>query len=300
MLEALMRLLGEVESGEHLTASLTLLPLLACEAAGSGYRRALPAAGAWLGLHLASILLDDVEDGDAARLSAGSGGLSRLVNLATGLYAAAGLCLELLPPEVRLDLSSRVQRTILRMTGGQHRELSGDPGEGVSDVLRHAGDKTACFFALGALMGARCATEDSERVRSLAAFGHHAGMVVQLSDDLVDLLKPGPDGDIASGRRTPPVAYALEVASPEERARLEALLQAARHEPTAEAEARAFMLELGAESFVLAEVSRHRRRAHESLAAARSADGSACALARLRTWLSEFETLAVHGTAGEL
>jgi len=81
---ALHTVLDAAQASEQSGFPLTLLPLLTCRAAGGDPRQALPVAAAWRSLHIAAKLLDDVEDGDVARISAAPTDPPRVINLATG------------------------------------------------------------------------------------------------------------------------------------------------------------------------------------------------------------------------
>lgn len=259
------RLLREAESAEEEAGAPTLLSLLACEAAGGRALQALPVAAAWRILHIASKLIDDVEDGDADRLRSGPGKSALLVNLATGLYAASSLCLLRLPAALYLDLTPMFHRTILRMVGGQQRELDGAEGESVDGCLAVIGEKAASFFALSTEAGARCATKDEAVIGRLREFGFNAGMIVQLADDLDGFRESGPYGDLANGRRKLPMIYSLSVATPSEQRELERLLERAVEDPRAEAEVRHLMLGIGAETYMALQIALYRRRALNAL-----------------------------------
>lgn len=282
----MIRLLREAESAEDATGSPTFLPFLACEVAGGDARQALAVAAACRGLHVASKLIDDVEDGDADRLCLGPGASARLVNLATGLYAASILCLTHLPIALYRDLAPLFHRVILRMVGGQHRELEMGEGRSVDECLTTIGEKAGSFFALGAEAGARCATKDDTVIAALREFGYNAGVVVQLADDLEGFRESGPNGDLANGRRKLPVVYGLSVATDSERRELEHLLGRAREDLEAEAEARRLMSGIGAETYMALQIARHRRRALNALA------GDHDPHVRLQEWLHALATCA--------
>ncbi len=225
-----------------------------------------------------------MEDGDADRLRSGLGASAYLVNLATGIYAGSILCLSHLPTALYWDLTPLFHRTILRMVGGQQRELEMEEGENVEDCLSAIGDKAGSFFALGAEAGARCATNDSIIIKKLREFGYNVGILVQLADDLEGLRDSGPNGDLPNGRRKLPVIYSLSVVTPSERRELEHLLETAVKDSKAEAAARALMLRIGAETYMAFQIACHRRRA---LAAITGTDDR---VALLRRWLHALTT----------
>ncbi len=277
----LTRLLCETEASEFPSASPLWLPLLTCQAAGENPSHALPVAAAWRGLHIASKLLDDVEDGDAARV-AKSGLIALPVNLSTGFYAASMLCLSSLSADLSADIMPLFHRTILRMAGGQHRELTRGEGDSIQECVQTIGEKAGSFFALAADAGARCAGRDTSMLGPLRDFGFNAGVMLQMMDDLAGFQQRGPIGDLANGRRKLPVIYALSVATADERARLEQLLSEAVGDPGAESDLRDALNVLGSGVYMLAEIARYRRRA---LAALERLVGVEQHLDELRTWL---------------
>lgn len=289
---ALRTVLDAAQASEQAGFPLTLLPLLTCQAAGGDPRQALPVAAAWRALHIAARLLDDVEDGDIARMSAAPTDPPRVINLATGFITAAGLALARLAVDGdgRLwhTLHHDFSRTVLQMAGGQHADLSQRNTLDLDGYCQIVAAKSGGCFALAARAGARCATQDPAQIARFDRFGYNVGILIQIADDLYGFRRPAGQGDLAAGQRTLPVLYALTVASPPERARLERLLAraAADAKAGAEAEARQLIAALGAVAYLLAEMARYRRRALAVLEPGSKA-GPACK--PLRDWLAHLQ-----------
>ncbi|MFQ6102641.1 MAG: polyprenyl synthetase family protein [Anaerolineae bacterium] len=296
---ALRTVLDDAQGSEQAGFPLALLPLLTCQAAGGDPRQALPVAAAWRALHIAAKLLDDVEDGDVARMSAAPTDPPRVINLATGFITAAGLALAQLAADgdERLwhTLHHDFGRTVLQMAGGQHADLSQrNTLDRSAERSRRSLDgyrqimaaKSGACFALAARAGARCATLDEAQIARFDRFGYHVGILIQIADDLHGFRQPAGEGDLAAGRRTLPTLYALAVASPPERARLERLLARASSDAQAEAEAQQLIAALGAVAYLLAEIARYRRRALAVLESGSEAD-PACK--SLRDWLTRLQ-----------
>lgn len=280
--EVVVGTLRDAESRDmaHGAGATVLLSLLACEAAGAPWENAVPAAACWRGLDTAAKVLDDALDGDVARAT-DARGVAAVVNVAPAYYALSMMCLARLEAPVYVDLAERMQRAILRMAAGQHIGLLLRDGGSVQTGLRSVVQKTGSSLGLAAVLGARCATADPATVAALEEFGSNAGVVLQLLDDLIDFRARGPGGDVAEGRRTLPVLYALTVSPDEERPALAALLASARDDSGAEGRAREWMVGLGAEAYLWAEVLRYRRRAHET--------GRGYTERGLAQWLSDLE-----------
>lgn len=272
---ALHTVLEAARASEQAGHPLALLPLLTCQAAGGDPQPALPVAAAWRALHIAAKLLDDVEDGDVACISADPSDPPRVINLATGFIMVANLALARLatPGNEHLwyTLHHDFSHTVLRMAGGQHTDLGQHTAFDLEEYFRITAAKSGAFFALAARAGARCATEEPNLLARYDRFGYNVGILIQLADDLHGFRRSGKRGDLAAGRRTLPVLYALAVASPPEQAQLEELLAHVSIDPEAEAQVRQLIVALGGEIYLQAELVRYRRRAWAALGPERDA-----------------------------
>jgi len=90
--------------------------------------------------------------------------------------------------------------------------------------------KTACLFSACAKLGAVAGGAETQFEERLGDFAWNLGMAFQLIDDMLDftsieqtLGKPV-GGDLREGKVTLPLVYALETASPAERAIVEKVL----------------------------------------------------------------------------
>ena len=100
-----------------------------------------------------------------------------------------------------------------------------------ADCMELVDRKTACLFSACARLGAVAAGAESAAEDKLGEFAWNLGMAFQLIDDLLDFVsqedtlgKPV-GGDLKEGKVTLPLVYALEQASPEERALVETVLR---------------------------------------------------------------------------
>jgi len=263
---------------------LCLLPILACAAAGGAPERAVPVAVAWHLFRRASGLLDHAQDGDPIP---GDGRVPQAVNLATGLLFAGQRALTRLPhygvsPQRALSIITDFNAAALRACAGQHADLAPDrlSLEACRQALAlRAGEP----FALACRAGAAVATHDRSLIALCHEFGYNLGALWQLADDFDDLWNPHGPSDLALGKRTLPVVYALTAAQPPEGERLEALLQrAADGDGEAEAVARQRITALGAPLYVVAQAQIHRGRAGAAL---RQLSGPPVVQAHLRALL---------------
>ena len=100
-----------------------------------------------------------------------------------------------------------------------------------ADCMELVDRKTACLFSACARLGAVAANAPTATEEKLGEFAWNLGMAFQLIDDMLDFVsreatigKPV-GGDLREGKVTLPLVYALESASPAERAMIETVLR---------------------------------------------------------------------------
>ena len=100
-----------------------------------------------------------------------------------------------------------------------------------ADCMELVDRKTACLFSACAKLGAVAAGADQQLEEKLGEFAWNLGMAFQLIDDMLDFVsrestlgKPV-GGDLKEGKVTLPLVYALDQATPAERALVETALQ---------------------------------------------------------------------------
>jgi geranylgeranyl diphosphate synthase type II len=218
---------------------------------GATVEDALPAAVSIELLHNALLVHDDVEDGSEERR--GRPTLHRLAGVPLAINAGDTLAFLALRPliEARERLGALV---VLRMLEELDR-MARETGEGqaldlgwrhhnVTDVSE--GDylgmvlKKTCWLAtiLPIRMGALIGSRDQVDLDRLVRFGFFLGAAFQIQDDLLNLVgnhgRYGKElsGDLWEGKRTLMLIRLLQVAKPEERARIRAVLGAPRRERT--------------------------------------------------------------------
>ncbi|MET2716986.1 polyprenyl synthetase family protein [Streptomyces harbinensis] len=227
-----------VLGGGKLLRPLVLLEFGA--ACGTPAAPLLGAAEAVEVLHSASLVHDDIIDGDDLRR--GRPALHRAYGteraLVTGdalffmAFSALTGCVRAgVPAEAVVRACAMVADTGEEISRGVLRELalSGDwelpPGEG----LRMAGQKTGALLALAAGIGVVLGGGDAPRLTAATAYGHALGIAFQLRDDLLPWTtseavagKPAAS-DLRNRRAAMPLLLAWQYATPAERARLTAL-----------------------------------------------------------------------------
>jgi geranylgeranyl pyrophosphate synthase len=281
--QTLGKLIEAARASEQQGISLTMLPLLTCQACGGEIGSAVPVAAAWRALHIAAKLLDDAEDGDVTRMAAAPSDFARIINLATGFIAIAGLALNRLPTKLSHVLQSDFNATMLRMAGGQHIDISCQASLDLEHYFQLMGAKSGACFALAARTGARCATTDAAQLVRYEQLGYNIGILIQIIDDLEGFHQPPGMSDLATGHHTLPVVFSLSVAAPSDQVHLKQLLAQAPTDREAEAQAHELIHALGGEVYLRAEMARYRYQALATLTD--SVPTRASPPPALRTWL---------------
>lgn len=211
--------------GKRFRARLALAVAAAFEVRGDA---ALGWAAAVELLHNASLVHDDLQDGDTTRRGSPTcwvrHGAAQAINAGDLMLVAPFLALSELPApaEVRARLVGCLARRALDIVRGQAADLALRLEDELllEEVVRVAAAKTAGLFVLpveGALL---LAGLDPDRARAEAEVFAPLGTLYQLQDDLDDLRAAG--ADLRQGRVTAPIAAHL-ARRPEDRARLVSL-----------------------------------------------------------------------------
>jgi geranylgeranyl diphosphate synthase type I len=180
-------------SGSGGKALRPALALLSARAAGAPPRRGVPAAVAVELVHNFSLLHDDIMDGDTERRHRPTAwkvyGVGPAILAGDALLSLAqDILLEESGPQgawAARCLSAAVQRLI----AGQGADLAFERRDDVTlgECLTMAGDKTAALMACSCSIGAVYLGAPPALAMGLAAFGAHAGLAFQLTDDLLGI-----------------------------------------------------------------------------------------------------------------
>lgn len=186
--------------------------------------------------HKASLLHDDIEDGDDFRYGeptlARQHGIPIALNLGDYLigegYRLLGEC----------GLSARQQVRALQIAAEGHRNLCLGQGAELcwvqnpsplttAQVLKLFRQKTAPAFEVALRLGAVCADASETVEQSLKRFSEALGIAYQIKDDLEDAFDPQSPGDAAARRPSILVSIACEQSVGVLRERLESVLKTA-------------------------------------------------------------------------
>ena len=204
-----------------------LFCLLACEAVGGDWHRALPAASAVELIHNFSLVHDDIEDNSLTRRHRPTvwnlWGIAQGVNTGDTMWVVSRLAtLRLADEGYDAGIVVRVVRlfdeTCLALCAGQFLDIRFESSASVSmdEYGCMVAGKTAALlsasFAAGALLGGA----DESTVERCSSFGRELGITFQMVDDMLGIWgDPTVTGksaasDILERKKTMPILHALE------------------------------------------------------------------------------------------
>jgi len=202
------------------------LCLLACEAAGGEWHRALPASAAVELVHNFSLIHDDIQDRDTERHHRPTvwsiWGEAQAINAGDALLALARpvvlrLVDEGVPAATVIEAARVLDESTLEMVAGQTLDIA---FEEKSDVdlpayLQVVGQKSGALFDSALRLGVLAADGDWELAERLGRVGRTLGTAFQVRDDMLgvwgDKSKTGKaaGADVSRRKKSLPVVYAL-------------------------------------------------------------------------------------------
>lgn len=217
---------GNPKNGSTGKALRPTLCLLACEATGGNYHRALPAAAAIELIHNYSLIHDDIQDDDLERRHRPTvwavWGKPQAINAGTAMRILTNITLSRLEPGVNpekvLLIQQLLDETTLRLIEGQYLDISYEKrlDIGVNDYLQMIEGKTASLIACALEVGALLGTNDESLIKGFRALGWNLGLGFQIRDDILGIWgdseitgKPLAS-DIQRRKKTFPIVHALE------------------------------------------------------------------------------------------
>ncbi|MBI4705084.1 MAG: polyprenyl synthetase family protein [Deltaproteobacteria bacterium] len=252
-----------------------LLPLLVAEALERDPAPLVPFGAACEMLHNATLVHDDLQDGDEMRRGRASVwrrfGSAQAINLGDAMYYYAVLLVQRLdlPAEAREAATRRLLLETLRVIEGQEQELALRTVErpSLDAYFAMVEGKTSGLFALPMAGAAEICGAEPEIVGALGEAAGHLGVLFQIQDDVLDLYGDKGRGergsDVGEGKRSALVVHALGHADEEQACWLRQVLDAPRQDTTSDdVDAVAALFErTGSLRFVLDEIARRAQRA---------------------------------------
>ncbi|MFF8392684.1 polyprenyl synthetase family protein [Streptomyces sp. NPDC016172] len=267
------------------------LVLLACQAVGGTAAQALPAALAVELAHNASLIHDDIIDGDCTRR--GRPAVWTMFGVPTAILA--GNALFFMAVQVLAESSALAGRGVTVLTTAVQQLIEGEladlllpskDGAALAETQDMAAAKTAALVSAACALGAIAGGGQDDQVEGLRRFGQHLGEAFQLMDDLQGIwgdptMTGKPTSDLAAGKKSLPVAFALSGDGPCS-AELAALYASGRTLSHEQLPRIADLVEAaGGRAWALAETERHIRQARSLLENGAYAPAAAASLVAL-------------------
>ena len=203
-----------------------VLCLLACQACGGDWRRALPAACAIELLHNFTLIHDDIEDNSALRHERATvwnvWGLAQGVNTGDAMWSLSRLSVLSLSAEgydaaTVLDVARLLEETSLALCEGQYLDIAFETRQDVTldEYLRMIEGKTAALLSAALRVGALLGGASDEQLAAWGQVGRQLGLAFQIIDDILGIWgDPSVTGksaasDILEAKKTLPILQAL-------------------------------------------------------------------------------------------
>lgn len=221
-----------------------LIPLLVFDALGHDPARAVPLGAAVEMVHNATLVHDDLQDGDEMRRNRPTVwkkyGDAQAINCGDAMFQYAfrlvsSLAIE---PQRLVRLMDRMAASTLAVIEGQAQEfaMKDERFPGVERYLGVIRGKTSGLFGLPVVGALEALGADDAVIRNVEAAANDLGMLFQIQDDLLDIYgAKGRDRgatDIAEGKISFLVAHVFETGAEEQRAELAAILRKPRAQTT--------------------------------------------------------------------
>ena len=205
-----------------------ILPLLIAESLGTPAAKIVPFAAACEMLHNASLVHDDIQDGDSLRRGNltvwKKFGMAQAINLGDAMIAFT-LCLSDrldVPAALREKAKKLILSEMLRVIDGQAVEfdLQQNFRPCIDDYIRMVEGKTSSLFSLP-VGGAALLSEASKEVEeALVESASQIGVLFQIQDDLMDLFSDDemtvPGQDVREGKLNILTIHFMQNAKPED------------------------------------------------------------------------------------
>ncbi len=256
-----------------------LLPLVIAQALGNDPAKLVPFGAACEMLHNATLVHDDVQDGDDERRGAPTVwkryGLPAAINCGDAMfYYALSLLYTLdITAEQKVALSSFFMQETLKVINGQELEFALQKAENptLAQYSVMVEGKTSGLFALPIVGAAKICGAAPAIQEALANAAKYLGILFQIQDDFLDIY--GQKGrafvgsDIAEGKRSFLALYALSATK--DHGRLRAILDTPRNETSKEmiAEAIAIFDSVDTAGAALQEINTLKNKAMDAVSA---------------------------------
>lgn len=218
-----------------------ILPVAIAEIYGKDPAWILPFASACELLHNATLVHDDLQDGDTTRRGAETVwvkfGVAQSINVGDALlYYAVGALNEMdVPAEKVVALLDLFVRGTIQVIDGQEREfLLIDKEPSMEKYFRMVEGKTSGLFAIPFCGSLLLCDVEPDVISKVNEASQHLGVIFQIQDDVLDIFaekgRERKGSDIAEGKRSVLATFTLLNAEEENRAFVEEVLNRKRED----------------------------------------------------------------------
>ena len=257
-----------------------LLPLLVADCLEEDPAKTLAMGAACEMVHNATLVHDDVQDGDEARRGRETVwrrfGVPRAIDLGDAMFYLAVLLAQRAPVSagLREALAQRLLLETLKVIDGQEQEfaLRADPRPTMDRYFAMVEAKTARLFVLAMAGAAELLGQGGHVIEGLTEAARQLGILFQVQDDVLDLYgdkgRSERGSDIAEGKRSILAVHALENATPDDSRWLREVLDKDRKATsTADVDRAAALFDrLGSLSFAVREMRARQHAAVDAVA----------------------------------
>ena len=207
-----------------------LITLLACTACGGDWKSSLPAAASIELIHNFSLIHDDIQDESPLRHGQATvwkrWGAAQAINAGDLMFTLALLAVmrpdRTIPGEVRIQGGQIILNACMDLTRGQTLDMAYETCKDLAETeyWQMVKGKTSALLSASARLGSLFAGSDEQTSEYMAEFGLKLGLAFQAQDDLLGiwgeqaLTGKSSESDLASGKKSLPVVYALQKNGP--------------------------------------------------------------------------------------
>ena len=198
-----------------------------CQILGGRSSRATPAASAVEMVHNFTLVHDDIMDNDEMRHGVPTVhkkfGMPVAILAGDVLFSKAFQIISnsKLTGNAMTNLISQLAQGCVDVCEGQLLDIKMADEKRIpsqSEYIEMIGKKTAALFDVSCTMGAICATNKTQDIKNLSAFGKNLGIAFQITDDLIGVMgdpkitKKPVGNDLREGKKSLPILMAIKLA----------------------------------------------------------------------------------------
>jgi geranylgeranyl diphosphate synthase, type I len=202
-----------------------LFVLLATQASGGDWHKAIPAASAVELIHNFSLIHDDIQDQSELRHHRPTlwkqVGIAQAINAGDALYTIGMLKIweleSIFPVQIVAECAKLLQNTCLQLTQGQYLDIAFEQAPEVTEetYFQMILGKTTSLLQTCLSLGARLGSSDPDVLAAFAEYGLNLGLAFQIQDDYLGIwgeqtaTGKSTTSDLATHKKTYPILLGL-------------------------------------------------------------------------------------------